>query len=412
MNYRRLIIFSPILLFLLIWLSVIGLHYGYNPYKYIRMSEYSQFLVIISIVFLSMGYLLYNSESNGISQLQQQIVKVNERYLSIFIVAVSIFIWIGIIINIQSLGKELGGLKEYLINPFKVRGKIVDLTESNIENYNLLYSVSNYITSLNYPLTVLGGILFAIKGKFRILGLLPILQGMTISLITLGRFSAMTTLGFWFLATYYYSFYHDKVTTKKLLKNTLFYGLFLITILFLFFFIIVRLRTFYLKNINTLFVKSIYTYFVGPVSAFEGFISTDVKYMYGESAFRSIFKWLGRFGLWDAQSVLRTNNPFVSIGSWTSINTFSYVKTFYEDFGILGVITGSIAWGWAIRFITERALINFNMKKFYLLIIGTFSLIMSFYAFYFEGLTAIILYYIYMIIFDRILIKYKCYVVQ
>jgi hypothetical protein len=118
---------------------------------------------------------------------------------------------------------------------------------------------------------------------------------------------------------------------------------------------------------------------------------------------------LARLGFWDPQSVLRTNNPFVSIGGWTSINTFSFVKTFYEDFGILGVITGSILWGGATRYLTERVLRKFNMTNFFLLILITFSLVMSFYAFYFEGLTALVLYFVYMKVFDKKLIDKKIY---
>jgi hypothetical protein len=91
-------------------------------------------------------------------------------------------------------------------------------------------------------------------------------------------------------------------------------------------------------------------------------------FTHGASGFRSLFKWLARLGLLDPQSVIGVNNPFVAIGSWTKVNTFSFAKTLYEDFGIFGLLIGNVIWGGITRHAIQKLMNHFSLVNLFFVV--------------------------------------------
>ncbi len=410
MKYKSLYLLFPIIIFITEWAFILYLHYFQNPYQFIELSADGSFILLSGIGALVIGYFLM---AYALPQHDEvNVIQINAKKTAIFVLVVSTIICLAIMISLQALSEELGGLGGYFKNPFKMRDKINKFMSYSVEHVNLKYTLSNYVISFNNVLTVIGGFLFTQKSRWRYVGIFPLIIGIVTSLITLSRFTALTIIGYWFLAFFLTIFFFDHSTANRLFKRVFRYSVVIFLVVWGFFFLIVRIRTFYLKDIGDYFDKSLIAYFIGPVSAFDVWLSKNPKLLWGESGFRSIIKWLGRFGLWDLQAVNVASNPFVRIGGGLAINTYTFVKTLYEDFGMPGVLFISLIWGgmmrWSLYFLQRK----FNLFRLFLVIMLIFSLLMSFYAYYFEGLSSFVLYSLYIYFFDRLLRHYHFYQVE
>jgi oligosaccharide repeat unit polymerase len=274
-----------------------------------------------------------------------------------------------------------------------------------VVNYNRsLYKLGSYLITWLYPLAVLSGFHFSLSRHRRWISSIPILLTFVISIIFIKRFTLFTVIGLWFLSALYSSYFSRPNLQKLLRKQLLMISGLVIFALFGFSYWIVSLRSFYLKDIAELFKENIYSYFAGTLSALEKYllIHGDEPMSMGVSSFRSVMKWLAKLGLFERDAVQVVHSDFVNIGTGHRqyINTYTYVKVLFEDFGIIGVFFVSTVWGGFTRYANQRLSQKFTLKSLMLLAVLNFSLIMTFYEFYFEGISTIILWFLYMSIVE------------
>ena len=101
------------------------------------------------------------------------------------------------------------------------------------------------------------------------------------------------------------------------------------------------------------FAFQLYWYVASPVAAFNEFLSTfNGVYEWGQNTFFPFYKWLCRFHLLPQAEVdvygERTYLPYLA-------NVYTYLRTFYEDFGLLGVALAPYALGWITAAVQRRA---------------------------------------------------------
>ena len=126
---------------------------------------------------------------------------------------------------------------------------------------------------------------------------------------------------------------------------------------------------------------SIYSYFAGPLVALNQFLIEDNSWTMGASMFRGLIKWLVRFYIFDESAVLDFYYSFKHIGKSYYLNTFTYIRPFFEDFGVFGLLIFSYSFGMTVSFFYQKVLNNFSYVKLNLAGLMVFSLIMSFYNF-------------------------------
>ncbi|MDZ7796614.1 MAG: O-antigen polymerase [Candidatus Marinimicrobia bacterium] len=404
---QKIYIHLPVGILLLVWISVFYLHYN-NPYHFIKISDSTLQIIITGIFFLVLGYYFLNSFYLHDDHLpgDKGDIEINEAFWGKFILFISFFIAIGIFLVLIEISKITNGFKLYFENPFIVRETLVKMTEEFSPQISIFrYKAGSYLCSLMYPLSSMGGMMMAQKSRWRFTGLLPLILVVFYSIVHLNRFGLITSLCIWFFSMIYFGMYVSPLRRKVITRKTLLYISIAIIFVTVFFITIIRWRAFYVIDVEYLIRKSLYSYISGPVSAFEKFVLSDEPLLYGASSFRSVIRWLARVGLMNKNIALATHGDFINIsrGEPMFLNTYTFVKALYQDFGLVGVGIISMIWGMLTRYLIERCFRQFRIINLFLVSIFILSFVMTFYEFYFEGLSVLIYWSIVVFVMEKYL---------
>ena len=101
------------------------------------------------------------------------------------------------------------------------------------------------------------------------------------------------------------------------------------------------------------FAFQLYWYVAAPLAAFNDFLSTfNGVYEWGQNTFFPFYKWLCRFHLLPQVETdvygERTYLPYLA-------NVYTYLRTFYADFGLLGVALAPYTLGWLTAAVQHQA---------------------------------------------------------
>jgi oligosaccharide repeat unit polymerase len=122
---------------------------------------------------------------------------------------------------------------------------------------------------------------------------------------------------------------------------------------------------------------SFYWYLASPIAALNEFLAAGPGgYELGQNTFLPLYKWLHQFHLAPA--------PDVSIyAEWVFIphaaNVYTYLRNFYEDFGLLGVAVIPYGLGWLLAALHEPARRSFACLNLYVILLV--PIIFSFYSY-------------------------------
>jgi len=126
------------------------------------------------------------------------------------------------------------------------------------------------------------------------------------------------------------------------------------------------------------FLYHLYWYMASPLAAFNEFLSSfDGRYHLGEYMFFPVYKWLCRFGL-VPESNLSVYGEFVLVPY--AANVYTYLRNFYEDFGMLGVAAAPYVLGWAVSALKAQAGRYFPLLNLYVVLLV--FILFSFYNYF------------------------------
>ncbi|MDZ7822439.1 MAG: oligosaccharide repeat unit polymerase [Candidatus Marinimicrobia bacterium] len=241
------------------------------------------------------------------------------------------------------------------------------------------------------------------KSKWKLTGLIPLLLVVVDSLVNLNRFGLITSLGLWFFYAFVFQYVPSRNEQKALLKKVLLYTLIAAVLVALFFYLIMSIRAFYATDLNHFIKRSFYAYFSGSPAAFEKLLYEPGSMTYGASSFRSVVKRFSRFGLMESGAYMGAHNAFrnIGLGMPMTLNTFTFVKTMYEDFGILGVAFISAGWGMLARYAIEKSFLKFSILNLFIVSVFVLSFFMTFYEFFFQGVTMFVYWSLILLFIER-----------
>jgi len=391
-----------------------------NPYHYIIISGQAREILAIGLFSIFLGYFFIHAMYLDFLPQQRdrsQTAEVDEEKLVSLLLAAMGLISVGILVTLSVLHSVTEGLTLYLENPLKVRSIIVGMQVGEITEYNKsAYRFGSYLISIIYPASVLAGFHFTTSKRRRWISILPLVLTLLISAIFIKRFTIFTITGLWFISAIYSVFFIE-TQRQATAKHRLVVISFLTALsLVLFSYWIISLRAYFLEDIVDFFIENVYSYFAGTLSAFEKYliINVDAERTWGLSSFRSVIKWIARLGLMDSTQVQTVHSSFVNIGEGHSqyINTYTFVKAPYEDFGRLGVAIVSLIWGGGTRLMIQKLKQRFSLLNLMFIAVLSFSLIMTFYEFYFEGISAVVMWFIIMYLFNMYIFKNDIVVIR
>lgn len=395
--------YFPILIFLFIWFIVINLH-SLGLFNVRGVSGTTYRLIYFGIFSVTLGYLLVVAYDLRFSTLFNKTpdITVDTGLLAKITITLSIICIVGGILTIYVISNNIGGFDVFMNRPLRVRQEVVDITMGRSEA-GPLYRVASYLTNIGFLSVIFGGILFACKSKYRVLGLLPIIAILFSQLTVMGRYRFTTALVFFLGSFLIFTFFQKKeLQVKRIIEISLLTSLSFLIVVGLSY-LILKFRSPLADNIVEIVKETGYTYFTGGVTALDISLNTDYQSRtYGQYSFRSIFRWLERIGLVSQYEVVPVHNPFVSISPNYHSNTYTFIRSIYFDFGITGLLVMSSIWGGLTKYFLFKTYYNFNLLNVLIANILLFSLIISFFSFYFQGITVIMFWVIIMYILNKL----------
>ncbi len=126
------------------------------------------------------------------------------------------------------------------------------------------------------------------------------------------------------------------------------------------------------------FVYHLFWYLASPLAAFNEFLTTfDGRYHLGQYMFFPFYKWLYRFHL-APETDISVFGEFVLVPYLA--NVYTYLRNFYEDFGMVGVVAAPYALGLAVSMLRARAASWFPYLNLYLVLLV--FILFSFYNYF------------------------------
>jgi len=126
------------------------------------------------------------------------------------------------------------------------------------------------------------------------------------------------------------------------------------------------------------FVYHLFWYLASPLAAFNEFLTTfDGRYHLGQYMFFPFYKWLYRFHL-APETDISVFGEFVLVPYLA--NVYTYLRNFYEDFGMIGVVTAPYGLGLAVSMLRARAGSWFPYLNLYMVLLV--FILFSFYNYF------------------------------
>lgn len=401
--------FFPMWIFIFVWVLVFAL-YITSPYPYLDIRSQTIVFIGLSMAGFVIGYMflpvfqkeaivLYTSDKSGSVK---SLIEINENSAVKIMTILSVIALIGLSLKLQILGEYAGGVMKYLENPIRARFIVSENVGKITAGYQFAETVAGYISNVNFLGVILGGVFFAAARRHNLVGLIPLVISLLWSAITFQRWVLMMSFIFFLTTALYTVYYLPDKRNKKVIRRIFYLGLVAMTIFVSFSIVLIASRQALFSDIEVgsqldYALKSIHSYITGNVVSLDQYLrQADGSPLWGTSIFRVFFKWFARLGLYDSVQVLTTNYEF----TWTGINylnTYTYLRIFYEDFGYIGMVMISFLWGFLTYWIVILYLNRFSLYRIFFVSVFVHSVFMSFFSF--SVLNIIFLVYISSLIF-------------
>lgn len=399
--------YFPIVFFSFIWILVITL--ALQEWFNLRPVSYDGWkILLIGLFSFISGYILFAIYDKSFIPDKFYFPVFNYPLLLKIIIIGFLISCLGSFMVMKSItGLFNDSIDAYFKSPIKVRLQYVDMVRNPLIATPILFKLGSYLINFSFITTILGGILLASKYKYRLFGLLPILAATLASFAVLGRYTFINGIGFLLISYLICSFFDTQKNRKQNLKTLFLFVGFLGVVVTGIFYGISSIRVVSDIDVNEYLRKTLYYYFASGPVALDSFLNSDYKLLYGESGFRSIFKWLIRLGLWEESSATGAFDNFVKVSPSMSLNTYTHLRSIMVDFGFLGLLVINFIWGAMLKITLKYCYHSFTLLGLFICTLFIFGSLMTFYSFYFESLSTFLFWGISVIFIDKIFNLYS-----
>ncbi len=335
----------PIIGFLSLWGLIFFLFY-INPFPIRHVRPDTVWYFVLAIFSVTLGYLSsFVFKFNSIELKKKQVhIDYNRLFqINSLLLALS---FLGMYLSVSEIGRLAGDSLIYLKNPFKVRVIVTSMGTTPLYQPSLLYKLGSYLINLGVISAFTSGFLLTGR-KFYKSALLPLLVGLFSSFVFFSRYMLISYVLFFLIAYYLSLFYTSdenyiiaKKRFVKILSSAVVFAL-LASIG------IILARNFFLKEVGDLLGKQFFYYLTGGISSFDSYLVHGFKdHTYGLSMTRGINQWLVKLDLLDINVPIGSSHEFILVANNVQLNTYTFIKTLYQDFGLLGVSITSFICGY------------------------------------------------------------------
>jgi len=393
--------YFPALGFVVLWICVFYLH-QLLLFNIRDVAAETWFIIFTAITFFLLSYfiaVIYDKNSRTLFHSKPQL-QINQPLLLKLLLVLTLILFIGGTLRFIAIGTQLGGIEVFINRPLMVRQEIVNI-QMGYSEVPLMYRIGGYLTSIGFISIIIGGITIATSSKYRLLGVLPLVILLYVQLSTMGRYLFITGVCFYFTSFIITTFFLPPKTQRKKLFQVFVSSIAMFVGILVLSYYVIKFRSPLADDILALLQESVYLYFTGGVTALDyAIFNEESTRQFGQSSFRSLYNWFRRIGLVSEEDVIRVHNVFVSISPTYNMNTYTFVRSLYYDFGLTGLLIVSSIWGFLTKYFLYIAYRKYSMVSIFVACVFVFSLFISFFSFYFQALTTIIFWLITVYIVD------------
>jgi len=361
------------------------------PIRHVRTDTLLLFLLAIGSFIIGYLFSILNGRGFFEKENRHTFIKIDYQKLRNVNVTLILLSILGMFIAIREIGLMAGDSMIFFSNPYKVRVIVTSMGRSAEYVPTLLYKLGSYLINLGI-ISAFSSALLITDTKFRISAFAPFFLGILSSLIYFSRYLLLSYILFFIISIFLLLSYLPEDLKQKTKKR--FLSIIFISILtgIAISAIIILARNFYLDKFGELLGKQVYYYITGGLATFDSYLIHGHQFFtYGLSMTRGLNDWFIKFGLLDASSVPQgAGHEFVKVAPQMLMNTYTFTKTIYEDFGTIGLAFVPFLWGYISCATILKFLQKFSWIKLYFSTILIFSMIMSFFGFYLEGISVIV----------------------
>lgn len=270
--------------------------------------------------------------------------------------------------------KEFGNVAGVLLHAAKVY---------HMRNANEISGVVPYVWMFSFPAAFFAGIYMAYKGRITFISILPLLGIIIKDLAKVARSGILIGMFEFFIAYIFFNYFLKNSTTRKVSRWNIIFSFIVILALMISAASIVKLfrnpvenyaatnRTLAQFEGNAFISPHIYFYAASQIGVLNRFLEEDSEDMpIGSSTFTSVYNVLSSLGLTEK---LELKQKGYLIPQWS--NTATYLRDFYNDYGIAGILLGPYLLGLLTTFFWFKFFRNGNLK--YLLILTQLNVIIA-----------------------------------
>ncbi len=377
------------------WVLVYVL-YALQLYETEKLHGYTWIILLTSNMTVLLGFYvsyIFSGYSKIYYRIESPLIRrIDSRKIALIIIVIFLLSLLSAVVNTYMRAVEAGGLFEYFLNPMKSRGIFVEESREARHELRHFESLLAIFKNMNYVAIVLSSVLFTCAKKYRFIAFLPLVFAFLESITTFGRFFFITNAFLWFGAVFYVSAYLPDEERRRVFGLLIKILTFLAFIVIFYFIYIVIFRTMAVKKYATqsasivdLVGQHVYSYIVGNIILLDRYLLGHITYYHGASIFMNFIKWFNVLGLYEDPRILTYfyHYDFMKTKHFL-MNTYTYVRYLYGDFGEAGLIPLSFIWGFLSYKMLVVYLKKFSLIRLYLLSLLTYSLFMSFFFFYFK----------------------------
>jgi oligosaccharide repeat unit polymerase len=401
----------PLFVFLSVWAVTITLYHNLSLNFYeVRTSTWQ--IIALSLSTVTLGYLIvfFLYKDQDFDESRRIASPIDSKVMYTMIVIVSSISLIGTILYLYTLASNADSITEYLSDPIKARNLVIKFERESISNWNPIIAITNYLAMFNLVGVLFSGYYYIFGKRHKFVALFPLVIAIVYSIITFQRYFFIQIIVTWIFCIMYSLYFQEKKIRIKQALKTFFLVFFSTIVIFIFILSIVLARIDYgtgdvdMIQITGWALKSLATYLVSEMVALDQYFFGQESLLYGLSIFRGFVKWFIRFGIFDDSAGLTVYYEFTKVGKIT-VNTYTYIRPFYEDFGIYGLLILNFGFGAFGSFSVHNLMMKFSFIKLYIASLLFFAYFLSFFNSIFLNLTMFIYLFMLVYIIEKFMIR-------
>lgn len=401
----------PVIIFSLTW-SLLYFIYALDIFKVDRLHGSTWLILFASNMTVLLGYFIFHSYSDPHTEyhnLQIHHIRVKHWKIAVLVLVLFIISFSAVVIDTYLYLVKDQGFLGFFSNPIKARYEAIAEAKEAKEGLKIYQSLLAFLRNLNYVAIVLSGVLFASTRKYRFICVLPLIAAFAASISQFERHFIMSNVFIWFCSIFYTSAHlplGERARVYRALKRI---AVLVGTLVICYFAFIIMYRTELLRNASStrenialIVARSIHSYFVGNIVMLDWYLLDHIKLRYGTSLFVNLFRWFNVMGIYENPEITSYILIYKFMRSqYLQLNTFTYIRAFYEDFGAIGVMVFSFFWGAAAYIVVRSYLKKFSLFILFLLCSLCYSFFLSFFDFYFRTMLVPLYCSLFLILLDK-----------